>query len=85
VELTAGIHDVGIVIATGIPEQAKVLVWAIIGIELARGVADDVYMITQGYDPTVYMIWIVIHTVVIVTGLLSLRSAGLMERGGLRE
>jgi hypothetical protein len=48
---------------------------------LARGIANDIYMIARGYDLTVYVIWIVIHIVVILTGLVSLRWTGLTERG----
>jgi len=42
---------------------------------------DDVYMITRGYDLTVYVIWIVIHTVIIGTGLVSLRTARWAKEG----
>ena len=35
---------------------------------------DDIYMMARGYELTVYVIWIAIHTAVIVTGLYSLRG-----------
>ena len=81
--LEVGAIGAALVIASRTPEQAKVLVWAVIGIELARGVANDVYMIVQGYSPAVFITWIVIHTVVIVTGLLSLQRRRPIEVGEL--
>ena len=73
--LEVGAIGAALLTASRVPDQAKALVWTVIGIELARGIVDDIYMIARGYDLTAYVIWIVIHTVVIVTGLLSLRSA----------
>ena len=57
------------------PEQARVLVWTIIAIELARGIIADIYLIVRGNDITVSLIWIVIHSVVIATGFLVLRTS----------
>ena len=73
--LEVGAIGVALLVASRVPASARALVWAIIGIEVARGIVDDIYMISQGYDLTTYVVWIVIHTVVIVTGLLFLRSA----------
>jgi hypothetical protein len=56
------------------PHSATALVWTVIGIELARGIVYDVYMIAQGYPLVVYGPWIVIHAVVIATGLSALRA-----------
>jgi hypothetical protein len=55
------------------PDQAKALVWAVIGIEVLRGIVADTYMISRGLPLVGLVIWIVIHTVTIVTGLLFLR------------
>ena len=63
------------VIASRVPGQAIALVWAVLAIELARGIANDIYMLSRGYDVATYAIWIVIHTAVIATGLLSLQAA----------
>src|SRR3990172_613609 len=79
--LEVGAIGAALLIASRTPAQAKALVWAVIGIELARGIVDDVYMITRGYDLTVYVIWIVIHTVIIGTGLVSLRTARCAKEG----
>ncbi len=82
--LEIGAIGVALVVASRIPEQAKVLVWTIIAIELARGIANDVYMIARGYNSTVFVIWIVIHTVVILTGLHALGWTGFVARGSDR-
>jgi hypothetical protein len=51
------------------------LVWTIIAIEVSRGLIADIYMLARGYPATVPVVWMVIHTLVIVTGLLVIRSA----------
>ena len=53
--LEIGAIGVALVVASRRPEQAKVLVWTIIAIELARGIANDIYMIARGYDLTVFI------------------------------
>lgn len=73
--LEVGAIGVGLWIASRMPEQARALVWTIIAIEVGRGIIDDVYMLSRGYEPAVYAIWMVIHTIVIVTGLVALRAA----------
>jgi len=83
--LEIGAIGVALVVASRRPEHAKVLVWTIIAIELARGIANDVYMIARGYDVTVFIIWIVIHTVVILTGLLALGRTGFVAGGSDRS
>ena len=75
--LEVGVIGAGLLIASRMPEQAKVLVRTVIGIELVKGPAYDIYMILQGYDVTAYVIWIAIHSVIITTGVFSLRSARL--------
>lgn len=57
------------------PEQAKALVWAVIAVEVLRGIVADTYMISRGLPLIGLVIWIVIHTVTIVTGLFFLREA----------
>lgn len=71
--LEVGAIGIGLLIASRMPEQARALVWTIIAIELARGIIDDIYMLSRGYQPAVYLTWMAIHTFVIVTGLLALR------------
>jgi hypothetical protein len=57
------------------PQTASALVWCVIGIEFARGLIYDAYMIAQGYPSAVYLPWIVTHTLVIVSGVVALRWA----------
>jgi hypothetical protein len=57
------------------PDRHVALIWTVIGLELIRGIADDIYLLGRGYEPAfIYFIWILIHTVIILTGLLVLRS-----------
>ena len=74
--LEVGVLGAGLLIFSGKPDHAKALVWTVIGIELVKGPAYDIYMIVRGYELTAFVIWIVIHTVIIVTGIYSLRKAG---------
>ena len=62
------------------PAEAKALVWTIIGIELTRGITNDIYMIASGYDTTVFAVWIVIHTAIIATALFALRRPRPVQR-----
>jgi hypothetical protein len=63
-----------LVLASATPSLARVLVWLVIGIELTRGIAYDLYMLTRDYEPSVYVPWLVVHAVIIVTGALVLRD-----------
>jgi hypothetical protein len=57
------------------PDRNVALIWTVLGLELIRGIVDDVYLLGRGYEPAiVYFVWILIHTFIIVTGLLALRS-----------
>ena len=57
------------------PYESRALIWTVLGLELIRGIVDDIYMLIRGYDPAFYIGWIVLHTIIILTGLWSLRSA----------
>ncbi|MCF7803867.1 MAG: BphX family protein [Candidatus Marinimicrobia bacterium] len=72
--LEVGVIGAGLLIASRIPGQARVLVWTVLGLELVRGIIDDIYMIARGYEVTIYVGWIVIHAVIIITGILALRA-----------
>ena len=52
------------------------VVWTVLAIEVLRGIATDAYMIARGIEVPGYLVWIVIHSVVIVTGVRALRAAG---------
>ncbi len=57
------------------PLKYIALVWVIIWLELIRGVADDLYLIAQGYQAGGYVGFIVVHIVIIVTGIRFAREA----------
>ena len=73
--LEVGTVGAALLVASRSPERAIVLVWTVIGLELFRGIGHDGYMLVQGYEATGLVVWIVIHTVLIVTGLVFLRGA----------
>lgn len=50
-------------------------VWLIVWLELFYGVGGDVYLIAGGYDAVSYIVFIVIHLVIIVTGVMFAREA----------
>lgn len=74
--LEVGVIGLAMVIGSWYVEQARLLVWTVMGLELVRGIVDDLYMISRGYDPGGFIAWIVIHSVIILTGFLALRAAG---------
>ena len=68
---------VGVVllIATRRGELARGAVYTVLAIEISRGLIADTYMIARGIHVAGYLVWIVIHSAVLVTGILALRSA----------
>lgn len=50
-------------------------VWLLVWLELLHGVVDDVYLIARGYDAASYIVFIVIHLSIIVTGVMFAREA----------
>ena len=73
--LEVGAIGLAVLIASRAAHEARALMWAVIGIEVARGITADIYMILRGQEPAPLLVWIAIHTVVIATGLLAVRSA----------
>lgn len=51
------------------------IVWLVVALEAVRGILDDIYMIAQGYAAPVYIGFIVLHLVIIATGIRSVRQA----------
>lgn len=49
--------------------------WFIIWMEVFHGIADDLYLIARGYDLVGYIVFIVIHIIIIVTGAMFAREA----------
>lgn len=70
------------------PLEHRVLVWLVIALEGIRGILDDLYLIFLREYPVdeVYYGFIVLHTVIIVTGYLAYRNATTVsETTGDRE
>lgn len=70
-----GVIGLGLLLASRMVLQAKALVWTVIGIEFFKGPVCDIYMLMRGYEPATFIVWIVIHTVIIVTGLWALKRS----------
>ena len=68
---------VGVVllIASRRGELARGAVYTVLAIEISRGLIADSYMIARGVHVGGYLVWIAIHSTVLVTGILALRAA----------
>ena len=64
-----------LILGSRAPERARPLVWLVLALELFRGIAHDLHMIGRGYDPPPFIVWVVIHLVIITTGYWALRSS----------
>ena len=64
------------------PARHTWLVWLIVALELVRGIFDDLYMIAQGYAAPFYIAFIVLHLVIILTGISFVRQTDRVEAGG---
>lgn len=73
--LEIAVIGIALWVASRDPYQNRILVYTLLGIELVRGIVDDIYMLTRGYEPGFYIGWIVVHSVIILTGWWSLRQA----------
>lgn len=56
------------------PAKNRIMAWVIIWAEVFRGIVGDVIWITRGYDATSYTIFIAIHLIIIVTGVMFVRQ-----------
>ena len=72
--LEVGAVGVMLLIATRRTELAAGAIWTVLAIEVGRGLIADTCMIVRGINVVGYVVWIVIHSVVIVTGLLAMRA-----------
>jgi hypothetical protein len=50
------------------------LVWLIIFLEMVRGIADDLYLVSRGYNAGFYAGFITVHVLIILTGFIFLRQ-----------
>lgn len=73
---------VALLIASRMPEKASSLVWGVLCFEIVRGIGGDTYMLMQGYAVVPHVIWVMIHTVIIVTGLIVLRRSPEVKTDG---
>ena len=65
-----------LLIASTAPLNNKILIQTVLVLELVRGIFMDVYWLSRGYyDSAPYIIWIVIHLVIIVSGWRLLQKA----------
>ena len=72
--LELGAVGVALLVASRVPDQARALVWTVCGMELAAMIA-DVYKIARGYEASVPVTWMIIHTAIIATGLRAMKDA----------
>lgn len=71
-----GMVGVMLLVASRAPWRNRILVYAVLLLELVRGIVLDVFFIARGYYANEFMVaWIVIHSVIIVAGWISLRQA----------
>ncbi|MDP3726276.1 MAG: BphX family protein [bacterium] len=73
--LALGAIGIGLLVASRAPEKAIALVWTVIGFELIWGLGSDMYQLARGYDLQEIGIWIIIHVIIITTGILALRNS----------
>ena len=64
-----------LLLATRRGELARGAIYTVLAIEISRGILADMSMIARGIHVGGYLIWIVIHSTVIATGLLALRRS----------
>ncbi|HEY66311.1 MAG TPA: BphX family protein [Caldilineae bacterium] len=50
-------------------------VWLIVALEIVRGILGDVYMIVNGYETAFYIGFIILHLLIIGTGIAFVRQA----------
>lgn len=50
-------------------------VWLLVWLELLHGVVDDIYLISRGYSAAGYLLFILVHLVIIATGVWAVRDA----------
>ncbi|MEK6753712.1 MAG: BphX family protein [Chloroflexota bacterium] len=62
-------------VASQAPVQNRIMAWTLIWAEVFRGIVGDVIWITRGYSASSYAIFIVIHLIIIVTGVMFVRQA----------
>jgi len=59
-------------------------VWLLVWLELLHGIVDDVYLIANGFSAGEYIPFMVIHLIIIVTGVLFAREASAQASAPLK-
>jgi hypothetical protein len=72
--LELGAVGVALLVASRVPDRARALIWTVGGMELA-GIIADIYKIVRGYDLRAPLTWMVLHSVIIATGVWALRDS----------
>jgi hypothetical protein len=62
------------------PQRHISIVWLVVALEFVRGILDDIYMIASGYAAPFYLGFIVLHTLIIITGVMFARQAQAQTR-----
>jgi hypothetical protein len=66
------------------PARARALVWTVIAGEATWGIVIDIYKLARGYPLAPPVPWMIIHSVIIATGILALRQSPALK-GGLGQ
>ena len=62
-------------VASRAPLKNRIMAWVIIWAEVFRGIVADAIWIGRGYSATSYAVFIIIHLIIIITGVLFARQA----------
>jgi hypothetical protein len=73
--IEVGAIGLALLVAAARPRYAWGVAATVVGIELTRGILNDVIFIARGINVTGYLVWIAIHGVVIVTGVVAMRRS----------
>ena len=65
---------IALLMASRVPDRARALAFAILGVEVS-GIVADVYQLARGHAFAIPTVWVVIHGAIILTGVLSLRQS----------
>ena len=57
------------------PRRYLGAVWLLVWLELLHGIVDDLFLISRGYQASFYLVFILVHLTIIITGILFARQA----------
>lgn len=70
--LLLGVLGGALLYFSGTAEDARALAWTVVAVELAWGIPVDVFKIMRGQKKAPSIVWILIHAMMAMTGLLAL-------------